>query len=278
MNEHIYIIPFNTALIDRLKGKALVVNAYINDDPLDIQRIVERQNKLHCIILNVGTLSELNFAKEWADIPFYINSTGIGSFYEFSKLISVFKKSNIKIYINSSIPTSYSDIRILSSLGICTGIIISNKTDWDSLVDLMAYSIYTEATHATIEPFEYIAKNYSPEKIINFNRVYLDSHDRYLYLDENMKVYLNSDDYLNGKNILADIDNVVSSIEYESKTLEIDNFFLKNDGCAYCSSWKICTGKYTDIKSGSGCQKFFAEMMDAAEFYQKKNKDNLWQY
>jgi len=278
MTEHIYIIPFNTALIDRLKGKALVVNADINDDPLDILRIVERQNKLHCIILSVGTLSELSFKKEWLDIPFYINSTGIGSFYEFSKRISLLKKGNIRIYIDSSIPTSYTDIRILSSLGISTGIIISDKTDWDSLNDLMVYSIYTEAAHATVEPFEYIARNYSPEKIINYNRVYLDSHERYLFLDEDMKVYLNSDDYMNGKSILADIDNVISSSEYESKTRKLDNFFLENDTCVYCSSWKICAGKYTDIKSESGCQKFFAEMMDAAEFYQKKNKDNSWQY
>ena len=279
MSKHIIVLPFDKNLISRLSGKALVVMAAPEDDPVDIFTTVERENKLHCITLDADTLSEMAFPEEWKHIPLSVRSKGIDSFQDFCPLIPILRQSNVRILIDSSIPSSYTDIRILSSLGIPSGIVISKQTDWGLLTDLMTYSIYTKAKHATIEPFNYIANNYSPKHTIDFNAVYFDTHEKYIYLGKNMEVYLGLNDFKQNRNVVSELDNIASSEAYMLKSNELDNFFLKTDGCAYCSGWKICTGKYQDIKSESGCRNFFNDMIDASEFHQNKKKKQveLWQ-
>jgi hypothetical protein len=290
MNDHILVCPFDEKLIRRLSRKALVVRTTDFKLIPHINRVVNEQNKLHCIwvVDERRTLTSVPVAEEWKNIPIHIYLSGIGSFRSMVGKLQLLRQLSIRVFLSPGKEKNLTDLMILASLGIDCGIFWDNKKneeiDWEALNDLMHYAIYSRAKHAPIEPFHYLVSKYNPQKPTDFSSVYFDNPRRYLHIDEGENIALTYRDLLR-KNYIDKGISSVDTIEANQKYIEFQtrwqNFFLKTEPCAFCSGWRICLGKFSSTyQKNPGCKDFFSDLMDASDFYRdlkKKEKRELCQ-
>ena len=193
---------------------------------------------------------------------------------------------NIRIFLNSDNKTNFTNLHILASLGIDCGIWFGeNNIDWESLNDLMTYAIYGKVNHASIEPFQFIANNYSSARFTDYSSVYFENPYNYLHIDKDENIALSYKDLKNKNYVNTGFDtlpNIFENDNFKEAMLAWQQFFLKTEGCAYCQAWRVCMGKFCEsIEKNPGCQQFFSDMMDAADHFlsvQHKNKrKEVWQ-
>ncbi|MBF0563961.1 MAG: hypothetical protein HQK89_01830 [Nitrospirae bacterium] len=284
--KRILVCPFKEELISQINGKALVICL---DDIYKIEQVVDivnNHNKLHCALINAKySLTAISFQNNWRDIPIALYVSDMGSFLELVPKLPVLRQLDIRIYLSENIEHTYTNIMLLSSLGICTGLVIDRiNSDWEAINDLMHYAIYGKSSHAPIEPFHYIASNYNKNKPTDFGSVYFENPGKYLHVNEAGNVAL-SDKELQSESFVADslnqLDNIENSPVYIERINAWREYFIKSDGCAYCQGWRVCLGKFSDRPDSQKkeCEKFFVDLMEASEYFQSRQqeKKNLWQ-
>lgn len=285
MSNHTIIIPFDENLLSKFRNNKIIVRTNAFNEIEKIFNSVEYKNNLHAIWIEIDDiLSSIAFSKEWAGIPLVIYGNDLGSFRNFIRIIDLFKKLNIQIFFPSNNPNTPTNLKILSSLGIYSGIWFGKeKIEWESIIDLMHYAIYNKAYHIPIEPFHYIASNYQMTRFLDFSSVYFNDPTKFLHVNSNEQIALTCSELTNG-NFIADglesINDIEENESYKNRLTSWQDFFLKEEGCAYCPSWRICLGKFSETsKDNSGCRDLFSDLIDASIFYQsqtKKNKGTKW--
>jgi radical SAM protein with 4Fe4S-binding SPASM domain len=208
----------------------------------------------------------------------------MGHFPNLIKQLPILRKLNIRIYFPADKTENYSSIRILSSLGISTGIVLQTQPiQWENLLDLATYALLGFALHAPIEPFHYMAKNHSPNQRTDYNQVYFENPSEYLYLNNEGWVALTCRDLLNENYILkniAGIDKIKTMKKYIRYMESWKKFFLFNEKCSYCPAWRICLGKFFEIaEETQDCQNFFVELLEMVESCKSNEKKSpeIWQ-
>ncbi|NTW32213.1 MAG: hypothetical protein HGB12_06260 [Bacteroidetes bacterium] len=286
--EHIIVCQFDENLLGRLHKKRLVVNTSADANiPHICQFVNNNQNNLHCIVIHQNnTLASTPFHENWRGIPIAVFADQMGSFKEIMQKMRLIRDLNIRIFLNTDFKENFTNIHILASLGIDCGVFFGeNNLDWEALNDLMTYSVYSKAHHATIEPFHFIINNYNPTRTTDFSSVYFNNPYTYLHIDSEENIAITKNDLIEGKYIASGI-NLIPDISENEKYKEAlhswQEFFLQENGCAFCQAWRVCMGKFsTSIKDNPGCSKFFVDMMEAADYFlsvQHKNKrKELWQ-
>lgn len=243
---------------------------------------------IHCVYIKSDIdLSEILFDESWKEYPIAIEAPSIGRIYKFLQKTPIIRKLNIRFYFSTKEPSSYKDIRILSSLGFLTTIFIDGeRTEWDKLADLMIFSLLNVNKHAEIHPFDYLKNYYHPHNRTDFNAVYFNDPDRYLHLDKSGNLYLKRDPDLSVNELCGDlttVDAIKDQPAYKNEKDKWYRFFLEPTRCACCKGWRICLGKYADFLSiNPGCSDFFSELLDTIDLEDsiRRNKPvkmEIWQ-
>jgi hypothetical protein len=282
MNDFKLVCNFNIDLINQFNGNAFVIKTNDIGNISRINHLTNEHNKVHCIVVNHnGPLSGLNISEEWEGIPIHIFAPRFGNFMQFIEQRFKYNNLSIRVFLSSEIDTNYRDIQILSSLGIDCGIFFSEKSiNWDKLNDLMVYSTYGKAHHASIQPFEFAINKFEYNKPVDFSNVYFDNPREYLHLSDDGKVALSSYDLHFENFITADLNNI-NAIEQDQNYKDYLNrwqsFFMKFDECSCCPAWRLCLGKFNYlVDKKTSCQPFFNDLMEAAEFV-KNSKTKISQ-
>ena len=289
MREHIFICEFDKTLLDQLHNKCVVVKTSDCERIHDIlQHVTKRNIRLHCILIeHNGSLASVPFHESWRKIPMAIFANVMGSFKEIMGRLPILREHNLRIFLNTDNKENFTSLHILSSLGIDCGVYFGDneKIDWDSMNDLMTYSVYGKVGHGTIEPFYYTVSRYNPANLTDYSMVYFDNPRQYLHIDKAQNIALTASHLKEGKYITQGLTNLNQpdiNDKIEDYLLSWQEFFLKEDGCAYCQGWRVCMGKFSEtyIKN-QGCRQFFVDIMDAADHFlqvqQKNKRKELWQ-
>ena len=289
MRDQVLVCPFDEGLLSRLHNKRVAVVTSDFEQIHPIGKILnDHQNNLQCIIIqHKGSIASVPFHESWRGIPIALFATEMGPFKEMMGRIHLIRDLNIRIFLSSDNNANFTSLHILASLGIDCGIYFGDKEkiDWEAMNDLMTYSVYGKVNHASIEPFNFITNHYNPEQLTDFSSVYFDNPQAYLHVDKDENIALTSDDLKNGKYISTGIESlnrIFENEKFEEAIHSWQQFFLKNDGCAYCQAWRVCMGKFSEtFEKNQGCRQFFVDMMDGADHFlslQHKNKrKELWQ-
>lgn len=279
MIKHSLVIPFEPKLISSLQNYEVVVKTSNGDKIVDAYRWAHRPGlKLRNIWFTPGIpVSFVELQENWKSIPIALFTEQLGDLKIFLQKKRIFTTLNIRIFLSNSIKRNYTDLQILSSLGIHCGIYFDGKsTDWDSMNDLMHYSVYGKAGHAPVEPFHYIVSNYTTGKITNFDAMYFDDPEIFLHLDEEMNIALSSSDLAMNKFIgkgRDDLENIHENPTFLKKKQDWQQHFLQPNDCASCRSWRVCGGKFADcLELNPGCENFFTEMMNASDYHNLHNQ------
>lgn len=276
MSSHFLVCPFDEPLIHRLGGKSIVpAIKNIEDIPKVIDTLAQAGANLHCLrIFTKAPLSTLPFREEWKHIPIALYTSGLGRFPEFISRLPILRQLNLRVYLSTESDENYTNLRILSSLGIETATAFNlKKIDWERLIDLMSYAFFAQGPHATIDPFHYVSTHYDKNRRSDFGAVYFDDPRTYLHLDKEGRVALSSEDMEAGHFLFENIE-LIGEIEnhkkYQQGLNQWRDVFLNGFGCASCPGWRICLGKFSRTPlEGQGCRDFFTEMMDKVEKYQE---------
>lgn len=273
MKTHQLVCPFDKELLGRLPGKTVVVCTDDIDMLPEIEPFTDTDHHLQAIVLKTGqALSEVLPLPNWGCTTLYLYVSELGMFRNIAPYIEQLRSANLKVFMPSAKSANLSGIRILSSLGISCGLIIDGQPpDWEAVSDLMHYAIYSKLPRAMIEPFCDIARHYKPSGQVDFAAVYFDDPSKYLHISREGCIASNCYNLNNNHFIsesLCDLENINENQRYQEELNKWRRFFLHNDGCAYCQAWRICMGRFADQAADGACEKFFCEMMEAAEFMQ----------
>ena len=285
MNPHILVCPDSLPFLSGFHGQELVVRTQNPERIPDLVKLVESQNILRTVWLDIKTpLSEVHWDDAWTDIPLAIHSPEMGNFRIIAGTIPLIRKLNLRVFLPDDGGNNYRSLRILASLGIHCGLTFTDRSPaWEPLADLAHYALYGLVRKATIEPFHYIASQHNPEARTNFGSVVFDDPTRFLHLTVEGKVALSRQDLLEENFILETLEGVgdITELEgYQDRKESWREFFLQDDGCAYCPAWRVCLGRFDAItEDRKACAALFLELMDAADHYrQKQGKEReVWQ-
>ena len=228
--EHITIIR-DVGLLAELKGEAIVVETDHIEMIEPIYSAVQANNHLFCIKLHVNqTITSISWNEAWEHIPMVVYPQGLGAVRDLIALLPALKKLNVKFFLDAAQEQHYEAVQILSSLGIYCGVVISENADWEKLTDLMYYALCGKAPHAPIEPFQYIYDMYERNRLVDYGRVFLSTE-------------------------------ALSTQGAQSW----QRFFYEATPCAACPAWRICIGKYAEMKDKTKCQNFMIELLQLVE-------------
>jgi hypothetical protein len=288
MREHFIVCQFDERLMQRLNKKriALVTNGFEEVHHI-CESFNDNGNSLHCLVIHhKGSVVSIPFHENWKNVPMAIFANELGPFKEIMAKLPMLREMNIRIFLSSDNKANFTSLHILASLGVDCGLSFGNNdVDWEALNDLMTYAIYSKVKHASVEPFLYAAKNYTPERLTDFSTVYFENPQHYLHIDKDENIALTSNDLKSGKFIAKGVealDHIHENPLYKDAENAWQEFFLSENPCAYCQAWRICIGKFSkSFEKNPGCRQFFTDLMDAADFYhvaeEKKRKKEVWQ-
>jgi len=99
-------------------------------------------------------ITEIDFQEEWRDSNLVVYANGLGKVRDLVGLLPVIKRLNLKFFLDGAKKENYEAVQILSSLGVYSGIVINEDSDWEKLTDLMYYALCGRVPHAPVEPFQ----------------------------------------------------------------------------------------------------------------------------
>jgi hypothetical protein len=208
---------------------------------MDIQKIIINQN-----------ITDISFKEEWQNRNLVIYAGGLGKVRDLIGLLPEIKKLNLKFFLDGAKEESYEAVQILSSLGVYSGIVINENADWEKLTDLMLYALCGRVAHAPIEPFQYVFDMYERNRLVDYGVVYETEKG------EGRK------EKAEGK-YPSVIPNAVRNLNVNGMQNGWQRFFYEPTPCAACAGWRICTGKYENLKDKTGCQNFTNEWLNMIE-------------
>lgn len=286
MREPVYVCRFDPNVMPRIRDKAAAIRVDRCEDIIEAALAANQYNvRLRCLLVDSEIpLANIPFREDWSKIPLAVYVPSLGRFRRFADQIEILRHLNIRVYIPTSSIESYAHLRILSSLGINTAIVFDDGyLDWEELNDLMIYSVFGFVGHSPIEPFAFIIRNYKITEALNFAGVYFDDPATFLHIDGNGNAALTRRKFLDNDVFPLDPDNPFAGVytrELRKYRAAHKEFFLKEEGCAYCPGWRICLGKFSHLKEkGARCGEFFSDLLDAVERYQEiqSSKVEQWQ-
>lgn len=286
MSNHTLVMDFCPELLQGFHHARIAMR--VKDPALIIQaaKDVTRNNFLVAVIVELETpLAELTLLPEWGDTPIAFYLPSMGAFSRIAPKMDALRTMNARFFFPADATENHTACRILSSLGLASGIYFTAaEPEWESLCDLMTYSVYGKMRHAPIEPFELLVSTYDIKARNSWDRVWFDDSGCALHISADGKIALTRHHLLAGLFIsdqLGDIPHIAENPAYQEHQDSWREIFLKDNGCAFCPAWRVCLGRFEGLCADpvNGCAKFFLELMDAAEerIKIKGNRRELWQ-
>lgn len=284
--RHTLVLNFDENIISKFNNEDIIITTDSFNLLNRMYDVVNKQNKLQNVtIYYSGALTSIKFLENWKKIPLAIYVNSLGSYRMLFHMLPIIRQMNLRIFLSASGKQNLTDIQMLSSLGIFTGVYFNNKEiDWEKLRELGTYAQFAKTKHAPIEPFQYISSKYVPEETLDFNAVYYNDPKNFLHINSEGKVALTYYHLIEGKFIFdnyQDISKIEENEEYNNYITAYQRHFLEKTVCAACPAWRICMGKFEKmIDEEKSCQQFFSDVMEGAEIHQEQHKrkpEKIWQ-
>lgn len=282
MNKYIptLICPLDEKLLERVKEFPIIIR--IDDLGLlsEIKTIKRAFFISEIIIEDQEDLSSIKYENFPSDLKINVFANRLGNFKTLIDKLNVIRKLNTILFLSDFSVENITSLQILSSLGVHCGLKLSvNKNkNWEKIIDLMFYTIYSKVQHAPIEPFYFIIKNYKPRSYIDFNKVFFNNPKYFLHLNHIGEIALTKEELLAKKFIISeitDIEKIVCKNEYIEKCIFEQNFFINKEICSYCPGWSLCLGKFAALKDHGRCSLLFEKLFEALNLiYQPSNRCN----
>jgi hypothetical protein len=220
-------------------------------------------------------ITEIAFKEEWLNSNLVVYAAGLGKVRDLIGLLPVIKRLNLKFFLDGAKKESYEAAQILSSLGVYSGIVISEKADWEKLTDLMYYALCGRIPHAPIEPFQYVYDMYQRHVLVDYGVVYANNAEGRRQKAESRRQKAEGRTEIPLQSI-GGVDGEAGrggSLEENRDRGGEDwqRFFYEPTECAACPGWRICQGKYETLKDKTNCQQFTTEWMNLTEKLKIKN-------
>lgn len=272
------IIPFSEHLFKKLNGNPFIVRTHaINVD--EIKNELRKYNKqANSILIDYRNenMNFISFDESWKDLELTILLSEIGSFKNLIAQRPILQKLNIKFLFPASQENSYHDVRILSSLGIHCGVYFDDVQNvlWNEFSDLADYYLKSRIEQAPIEPLSFLKFHYETNNEIDFNTIFYNNPDFFLYVSENEDVATSFSDFSNQKYIARGIDNIdgiQQNEAYKKSIIRKEDFFQNLNECSTCPAWNICMGKFNQLEDKkTTCSKVFTNIINLLENRQVK--------
>lgn len=269
--RHILVCEADEELIRRMHGEAIVVRTKNVHDVGHFSRVIDETNKVHCIEYTTDdAISELGIPEDWKGVPIHVMSPAMGRFMDFIMVRPALKELQVRCFLDASEPENYTDLQIMSSLGVPSGLWFrGGSIPWSEFNDLMSFAVYPKVYRADMEPFGYILRNFSKDSNIPFPLKNFDNPYRYLHVDKDEHValtagHLERGEYLfQGLQQLDELDTCKGYLDWKKKA---HRPFMKITECGSCPAWRICSGQLSfTLENNPGCKKAMEELLEAAE-------------
>lgn len=281
--ELILVCPNSETLLSRLRGKPVVVRVSSEREIQGAHDRASGENHLHCVVLELkAALSEVPLSEERKSIPLSLHVQEMGDLKRVMRRLKLLRESNIRVFMPAGRSENLTSVRILSSLGVATGLVLASPLDWDAVNDLMHYAMYTRILHADIEPFGYVTSAYEPRDFTYLGTPLFENPLKYVHVDEGENLALSADGLREGKWIaqgLACLPELTASPEYRASIHSWQGMFLEDRKCAYCPAWRLCQGAYlADCDRDGNVLHFFEDFLAAADAsYTARQEGAKWQ-
>lgn len=278
VNNHTLVVKFNESLIKQFDNTNFIIITDSFDNINYIFNFVSESNNLECILIqSEQDLSSILFSDDWNDIPLNIFANKVGDYKELFIKLDIIRKLNIKLYLSSLFETNYTDIQILSSLHLHTGIFFQNNVVyWENFKDLMYYFLFSKTHHAPIDPFELMVRKYDYNTLFDLSYLYFDDPKKYIYLDENFNIFLSHSELCESKSIsngIENLKNIENNKAYNDRITKWQNYFISLRFCSSCPAWRICGGKFDEGNKGDyECSVILTEFLNTIEDKMIKSK------
>jgi len=281
------VFPFREDLLCRLRGLAVVPRVQSLENIGDVLNpIYHAGANTRCVLVESEVpLTSAGLHQGLAGIPVALAVPRLGPLSDFFRLLPVLRQLSIRVFLPIGVEGNLTTLRILSSLGIGTTIVLDGKEpDWDGLADLMTYAFFGQVPHASIDPFNYLGDNFDPGSRNEFEAVYFDDPRAYLHLDPEGRVALTRDALKRGDFLAGDLESIRNGIEgleaFRSRMSAWSDHFLALDACSTCPGWRVCSGRFARHRQpDDNCRGFCAELLDNLEQYRATRRQPVtsWQ-
>ena len=279
MNSKSFVCDHNPTLFQRFHERALAVRVAETDRVVDAAAdVVASGNTLIRIIVESPLpLDRVAFREDWGNIPITLMCPSIGRFGNLVKRFELLRNLNLQIYLPWR-KENLIGLQILASVGLPCGLgFADNEPDWDSLADLMTYSLLGRIPHAPIEPFAYIAENYKPFEYTDWGSVYFDDPAKFLHLETSGRVAMSNRELLDGYFVAQDVSEIDTPEVLAAITAKQNVWrqaFFSMSPCSVCQGWRVCLGRLAQHNGGTtGCSAFSGELMDVVEQFQTQAQE-----
>ena len=275
------IFDYSPTIIDKINGLHVVVR--FSDVASFMQNHLScmQHNHVDAFVLDLplSSLSQIEFNEAWCEIhsPLSLIVYNLGDLNTIFQQLEMLKQLEMRIFLSSSFKDNYYGLKILSSLGIDSGLYIQagKSIDDELFTDLASYYYLSPVPHAKIEPFDYISTRLTEEKNLSFNHVYFKDNTCYLLIDEDLKLYSSeTGEYLC---LLSEYDDEKEfEVQVSQKMDTYYSHFLNLDKCSKCRAFRICSGMMNEYLSC--CEESMCSCLeDCLAFNNQRNKntDNL---
>lgn len=203
----------------------------------DFRTALKKDKGLKCAVwgdLPQTLLADVPMPDKNPGVPVTLHLKGAGRFLDYAAKLPAIKRMNWSVFLPPTKP-ALTDIRLLSSLGIRTGILFwAAEPDWDAAIDLLCYSAYGKSPRAPIEPFAHVFTDYRESRDrLNWQSVY----------------------FRGGELAARPLPSVVGELTH----------------CSACPGWRVCGGELCEHASGGGCRELAEALLEAAEHVNAKD-------
>jgi hypothetical protein len=281
------VFPFREDLVPRLAGLAVVPRVGTLENVGDVLNPLYRVgSEPRCLLVeSEAPLTSAGLHPGLAGVPIALRVPCLGPIAEFIRLLPVLRQLNLRVYIPACGDGNLTSVRILSSLGFATAVLLDGEEpDWDGLSDLMTYAFFGQVPHAPIAPFGYLLDNFDQRGRSEFEAVYFDDPRSYLHMDAEGRVALTRGDLERGEFLADDVESIRDGVEdmepFRARMDAWSEHFLNFDACSSCPGWRVCSGRFArERQPDEACRAFCSELLDNLEKSRAARRDTLtlWQ-
>jgi radical SAM protein with 4Fe4S-binding SPASM domain len=275
-------------LFPAFSGKDAIIGTDRPDGVIDLHhQACDHGINVYCVVLSLqGDLVDIDLRDEWQNIPLVICIDQVGPYIKLYNRLPELHSLDIKVVFRTESSRVYRDIRVLSSLGIPSELVLSDNPDWDAFYSLLIYSLYARQPHSPIYPFQDILNNLKTGREHFFCRGIFENPFKYLHVTKDGQMSLGKNYAVNGQYISTESiekqinNNNIHFDEIIEWKLQRRYLLTNYNSCSSCKGWLACGGCFYDkVSDKQNCEKIFAELVHAAE--ETRNRRSIkktWQH
>ena len=267
--KKIVVIDYNDNISSTPPSEKIILRFLDEENLTEKCQNIFNNNGLFAIwlCLENKSLSEISLLDSWPNIPIILYCNGLGSTNKVLDMMPIIRKLPLKCFMPAA-DDNYVGIKILSSLGVDTGLLLNNSenpVNTEKFLDLVSYACVSPMRHAPIEPFDYIWRNLGHDNNLDFSTVYFENPYKYVHSDANGNTAYNHNSLLNGEygGHREAILKTPTQYEEEYKNRYYYSHVLALDKCSKCAAFKICNRKLCDMFED--CESVMREVYDLCE-------------